>query len=256
MITYLVTYNTPKQLNASLFLNKQLYQALDALYIIDNSDVPELIDKNNAVVQDFDDRFNNITVIHQGKNLGIGPARRLASDHFLGSTKAKYMMYLEDDFIQTEEGHQDSCGFRHNVSKHDLVRFATGVMDKLELDFFKLCFQEVFGNNTQNWAYRNMNEAQKRKYKVNSPDFTPFENIHVVQGTPVITGGIYYCNWPQITSRDFAQHFMLQSEHFYEQHLMATYSLLKHPLKSALLLGSAFKHDRLESYDMKDRKET
>lgn len=261
MIAYLLTYNTPNQLRISLAKNHQLFANLTKIYIIDNSDDDTIIKENIAICQNAIANSLPIQFIHQGQNIGIGPARILASQHFISDTRQPYMMYLEDDFLVNPEGFIDKCSFRNNLNPADIPRFTLKTMETLQLDYLKLSFQEIFGNNNQNWGYYNMDSDQKKQYDSQSlhPEhkiYTPIHHIVFIDGTPIATGNIYYSNWPQVTSRKFCEKFLLKQPDLHEQRITAAYSLLLSSFKSATLIGSAFTHYRTEIYKAGSRKET
>ena len=89
---------------------------------------------------------------------------------------------------------------------------------------------------------------------------TKFNNIKTYQGLPYADGEIYYCNWPQIVSREGNKKMFLDTKwaHPYEQTWMSyIFQQTKDSkIKGSLLLLSPINHDRFFHYDGKQRKES
>ena len=80
------------------------------------------------------------------------------------------------------------------------------------------------------------------------------------RGLPYADGEIYYCNWPQIVSREGNNKMFLETKwaHPYEQTWMSHIfqQTKENKIKGALLLLSPINHDRFHHYDGKQRKES
>ena len=82
---------------------------------------------------------------------------------------------------------------------------------------------------------------------------------HLALKQQIADGEIYYCNWPQIVSKNGNRKMFLETKwkHPYEQTWMShIYKLTaSNHLRSAILLLSPTTHNRFEHYDASDRKE-
>ena len=88
---------------------------------------------------------------------------------------------------------------------------------------------------------------------------TEFKNINILEGLGYITGDIYYCNWPQIISKQGNKTMFINTKWAspFEQTWMSyMYQLTKEgELNGALLLLSPIEHNRFDHYPSKLRRE-
>ena len=89
--------------------------------------------------------------------------------------------------------------------------------------------------------------------------FLNFKNIKSYQGLPYATGEIYYCNWPQIVSREGNKKMFLDTKwaHPYEQTWMSYIyqETVKGTIKPGILLATPTEHNRFEHYSKEERRE-
>jgi len=137
------------------------------------------------------------------------------------------------------------------------------------LDFLKLNFTEFFGDNRYQWAWQNIPESTRSalfpKNKIRTTGTlkevpkTVFHQIGSYKHLPYVLGEIYYCNWPQIVSREGNRKMFLDKkwEHPTEQAWMSHIyqETVKGNIKPGLLLATPTEHDRFDHYPKEDRKE-
>ena len=161
-----------------------------------------------------------------------------------------------------------SSGFRRYHA--NLFNTSLKILNEEGYDFLKLSFSEFFGTNTIQWAWYNVPQFIREQFfteKTSLPQIgtdpnapkTKFNNIKCIDGLPYADGDIYYCNWPQLVSRDGNKKMFIETTwaHPYEQTWMShMFQLSKeNKLKSALLLLSPINHHRFHHYEAKDRRE-
>ena len=147
--------------------------------------------------------------------------------------------------------------------------FFFNVITKEKFDFLKLNFTEFYGDNQKKWAWDNVpGDARRTLFPDNpvknnsNPNSAPeckYENIKSHKGIPYATGEIYYCNWPQLISREGSRKVFLDVkwQYPYEQTWMsyAYQETLKGNIKPGLLLATPTQHDRFEFYPGEQRRE-
>ncbi len=255
---YLVTYNSSLQFKATIDRHLTLIDKDHPLFVIDNSNDESVVKLNYQTVNEVNRQKGHhvATVLYAGTNFGIGGARKLAAKHF-HETGASHMIYLEDDFVYIDPPSHDRCGFTHHVNMAHFWMWNDDLLQKCKfIDYFKYSFSEVFGNNNENWAYKNFNQTQKESFQ-GDPDFSQFRKIDVIMGQPIALGDVYYCNWPHLISQRFSKLMFTNTTTHWEGHWMAQSVLLQQGvnLQCGIVLGSMFLHDRRYNYDIKTRSE-
>jgi hypothetical protein len=261
---YVLTYNSPKQFEELCkSYNKQngfLKQTKN--YLIDNSSDLSTTEEYLRLCKEYN--FEHI----KKDNIGICGGRQFVAEHFQ-STDSKYYIFLEDDMNLCDETYS-VCrnGFLRNVP--GLFSKILKIMDKENYDFLKFSYTEFFGDNGTQWSWYNVPQSVREKYWPEYPNRgnlnidpnaprTKFRNIRTIDGLSYIDGEIYYCNWPQIVSRDGNRKMFLDTKwgHPFEQTWMShIYQLTKeNKIKPALLLCSPINHHRFQHYDGKTRRE-
>jgi hypothetical protein len=267
---YIITYNSPAQLELLLESywghNHFLFPERDnhKKYLIDNS-----IDESTQ--EGYKKLCSKYGLEHIKKdNIGICGGRQLAAEHF-GESDADYMIFLEDDMLLHPKDHSSPCknGFRTCID--DLFVKAHKVIVKEGFDFLKLSFSEFFGDNITQWAWYNVPQEKREEYwpeyselpiyglDQDSPK-TKFNNIGCVDDLPYVDGDIYYCNWPQIVSKEGNKKIFLDTTwaHPFEQTWMShAFQLTKEgKLKGGILLISPINHHRKYHYKAEERVES
>jgi hypothetical protein len=263
---YVLTFNSPKQF-ATLIESMERYDSnilsKTTKFLIDNStdlsttpEYQELCKKHN---------FEHI----KKDNLGICGGRQFIAEHF-DELDLEYMMFFEDDmFFYPHKGEVCKNGFNRFVD--DFYLKVMKIMSKEAFDFLKFSFTEFYGNNSTQWSWYNVPQDKREEYwpdhpklpeiglDPNSPS-TVFENIRILEGLPYASGEIYYCNWPQILSKEGNKKMFLQTKwaHPFEQTWMShIYQLTKDKqINPGLLLLTPIEHDRFDHYSADLRKES
>lgn len=264
---YIVTFNSPKQFE---FTVNKIQNASPEMF--NNSDRYVL---NNSVDDSCDSEYKrlfqkyNFTEFKED-NLGICGGRQFIADHF-DTTSNEYMIFFEDDMGMNDAsfaGQKCENGFSkyHDNLYNDML----GIMDREQYDFIKWSFTEFFGDNTIQWSWYNVPQKVREEVWPNktklpehglekNPPLCNFNNIKSYNGLPYADGEVYYCNWPQIVSKNGNKKMFLETKwaHPYEQTWMSYIyqKTLKGYIRPALLLLSPITHDRFDHYDGDIRRE-
>jgi len=263
---YVLTFNSPKQF-ATLLKSMNAYDP-DVLrkttkFLIDNSTDQSTHTEYKNLCEEYD--FEHI----KKDNLGICGGRQFIAEHF-AETDLEYMMFFEDDmFFYPHKGEVCKNGFNRFAENFYLK--VMRIMSKEGFDFLKFSFTEFFGDNSTQWSWYNVPQNKREEFwpdypklpekglDPNSPK-TVFNNIGNVDGLGYINGEVYYCNWPQIVSKEGSKKMFLDTKwaHPFEQTWMShIYSLTKEEkINAGLLLLSPIEHNRFEHYSSSLRKES
>lgn len=266
---YVLSFNSPKQFET-------LCQSFE-LYDNDFLEKPKKYLVNNSTDKSTDAEYDGLCekygfeTIHKGSNVGICGGRQIVADH--ADKHVDYSMFFEDDMF-FYVGDDEFCknGFRRKIKN-----FYVAVMNIIwneNLDFLKLNFTEFFGNNQKQWAWFNVPQDVREElfpeYPVREGSSTAegpylkYENIKCYNitendGLPYATGEVYYCNWPQVVSKEGNRKMFLETkwEYPYEQTWMSFIyqKTAKGQLSSGVLLATPTEHNRFEFYPKEQRKE-
>jgi hypothetical protein len=93
----------------------------------------------------------------------------------------------------------------------------------------------------------------------NLAPFQKFKNIKSHRHLPYATGDIYYCNWPQVVSKNGNKKMFLDTKwnYPYEQTWMShIYQMtLENKINPGLLLATPTEHNRFVHYKPEERRE-
>ena len=263
---YVITFNSPKQ-----------FETLIESMMIYDSDFLNKTEKfllNNSTDRSTDLIYSQLCDDYgfeeiKKENLGICGGRQFIAEHFQ-ETSNDFMFFFEDDMF-FYLGKEDVCknGFyRHSKN---LFQKTLEICKKENFDFLKLNFTEFYGDNATQWSWYNVPQDVRVKFWPEKPKLpeigldpsaprTKFDSIHVHKSIPYVRGEVYYCNWPQIVTKDGNPKMFLDTvwAHPYEQTWMShMYQLTKKgELSSGLLLLTPTEHNRFEHYDRGLRKES
>ena len=167
-------------------------------------------------------------------------------------------------------GSDEFCknGFRRKIK--DFYNIMMDIIWKENFDFLKWNFSEFFGDNTKQWAWHNVpagvrsqlfpENPVKLTSDPNAAPFLNFKNIKSNRALPYATGEIYYCNWPQVVSREGNKKMFLTTKwgHPFEQTWMSHIyqETLKGNITSGILLATPTEHNRFDFYQGYERKES
>lgn len=262
--SYVIGFNSPEQFDKliqSYYLQPGFFRDTKNI-LLDNS-------TNSKCTEDYLTLCKKYNFEHIKKNnIGICGGRQFVAEHF-DTTEGKYYMFFEDD-MNLYSGADTKCKNGFSRKTDNLFYKIVKIMDKENYDFLKFSFTEFFGDNKTQWAWYNVPQALREKYfpgKIKLPvqgldpnaPMTEFKNVHCVDDLPYIDGEIYYCNWPQIVSREGSRKMFLETKwaHPYEQTWMSHfYQMTKaNKLKGAVLLLSPIHHHRFAHYKPEERRE-
>jgi len=264
---YVLTFNSPKQFETLIesmiqydsdFLNKP------EKYLLDNS-----TDKTTKSQYDVLCEKYNFNYITKGENLGICGGRQYIAEHFQGTDLDAYYFFEDDMFFYPKENEKCRNGFGRMIK--NLFNKSNDILSINSFDFLKLNFSEFYGDNTTQWAWYNVPQNIREKFwpeysqlpkmglDPNAPK-TKFNNITCYQDVPYADGEIYYCNWPQLVSREGNKKMFLDTTWAYphEQTWMShMYQITKEgKLNPAILLLTPTEHNRFDHYSRDLRKES
>lgn len=261
---YVIGYNSPKQFE-TLITSIEIYDKT----MLGKTKKFLL---NNSTNRDTDVSYSHICEKYgfeeiKKDNIGICGGRQFIAEHS-DSNNFDYHIFFEDDmfFYLGEE----------NFCKNGFIRKINDFYDKIlnisiinKFDFLKWNFTEFFGNNTKQWSWYNVPQNVREKNFPENPKksendygkepFLNFKNIKSYNGLPYATGEIYYCNWPQIVSKEGNRKMFLETKwaHPYEQTWMSFIyqETIEGKIKPGLLLATPTEHDRFDHYPGNDRRE-
>jgi hypothetical protein len=261
---YVLTYNSPNQFE-KLCISFEEY---DKNFL----DKTKKFLLNNSVNRETDVAYSYLCEKYgfeeiKKDNIGICGGRQFIAEH-AEENEFDYHFFFEDDMF-FYLGPDEFCrnGFRRKIKN-----FYTTMMDiawNENFDYLKWNFSEFFGDNTKQWAWHNVpagvrsqlfpENPVKINSDVNAAPFLNFKNIKSYRQLPYATGDIYYCNWPQVVSREGNKKMFLDTKwaHPYEQTWMSHIyqETIKNKIKTGILLASPTEHDRFEHYSMEERRE-
>jgi hypothetical protein len=261
---YVITFNSPNQfekLIQSMEMYDKNYLEKTQKYLLNNSTKEEHIPKYNELCEKYG--FEQI----RKNNIGICGGRQFIAEHF-DTTDCDYMLFFEDDMFFYPKYEVCRNGFsRFNP---DLYNKSLQIIKKENLDFLKLNFTELYGDNSTQWSWYNVPQHLREEYwpeksklpvqglDPNAPK-TLFKHIKIHDSVPYAIGEVFYCNWPQIVSRDGNKKMFLDTkwDYPYEQTWMSHMFQLtmKKELFGGILLMSPTEHDRFEYYQAEERRE-
>jgi hypothetical protein len=261
---YVLTYNSPNQFE-KLCLSFETYDNnfLDKpkKYLLNNS-----IDRSTDLAYaELCDRYGFEEI--KKDNIGICGGRQFIAEHS-DENGFDYHFFFEDDMF-FYMGPDEFCrnGFRRKIK--DFYNIVMDIVWNENFDYLKWNFSEFFGDNTKQWAWHNVPAGVRaslfpeKPVKItsdhNMAPFLKFKNIKSYKSVPYATGEIYYCNWPQVVSREGNRKMFLETKwaHPFEQTWMSFIyqETIKGNINPSILLATPTEHDRFEFYPGSERRE-
>ena len=261
---YVLTYNSPKQFE-KLCISFEEY---DKNFLT----VPKKYLLNNSLNHDTDVEYKELCEKYgfeeiKKDNLGICGGRQFISEHS-DENGFDYHFFFEDDMF-FYLGNDEFCrnGFRRKIK--DFFNIIMDIVWDEDFDFLKWNFSEFFGDNSKQWSWHNVPGDVRSKLFPDKPVKTTndveaaphlnYKNIKSKRGLPYATGEIYYCNWPQVVSKEGNKKMFLDTKwaHPYEQTWMSFIyqETIKGNINPAILLATPTEHDRFEHYSSNERRE-
>lgn len=264
---YVITFNSPKQF-ATLIESMLEYDKDFILkpkkYLLNNS-------TDDSTFPEYEKLCNEHNFEHikpESGNLGICGGRQFIAEHF-DKSDSDYMFFFEDDMFFYPKKEVCRNGFNRYVQ--NLYQISLEISQKENFDFLKLNYSEFFGDNGTQWAWYNVPQNVREKFwpeKTKLPEIgfdpnapkTRYNKIVSYKGVPYTNGEVYYCNWPQIVSREGNKKMFLETKwaHPFEQTWMSfMYQLtMEKEINPGLLLITPTEHNRFEFYSKDLRKES
>jgi hypothetical protein len=200
-------------------------------------------------------------------NIGICGGRQFCAEH-ADENGFEYHMFFEDDMF-FYNGTEEFCrnGFKRKVS--NFYESVLQIMETEKFDFLKFNFSEFYGDNRKQWSWHNIPDNVRQELFPENPikddgdiekaPFMKFSSIRSYKGLPYATGEIFYCNWPQIVSKEGNKKMFIDTKYSYpfEQTWMSHFyqDTAKGTLKPGILLATPTEHNRFEFYPREERRE-
>jgi hypothetical protein len=261
---YVLTYNSPSQFE-KLCISFEEY---DKNFL----NKPRKFLLNNSIKKETDVEYARLCEKYgfeeiKKDNIGICGGRQFISEHS-EDNGFDYHFFFEDDMF-FYLGPDEFCrnGFRRKIK--DFYNIMMEIMWKEDFDYLKWNFSEFFGDNTKQWSWHNVPAGVRSQLfpenpiKISSDNnaapFLNFKNIKSYRQLPYASGEVYYCNWPQVVSKEGNKKMFLDTKwaHPFEQTWMSYIyqETIKNNIKPGILLATPTEHDRFEHYSMEERRE-
>jgi hypothetical protein len=264
---YVITFNSPNQFKTlidSMNAYDKNFLEMPKKFLLNNSTDHSTFEEYDQLCKEYD--FEHI--VPEGGNLGICGGRQFIAEHF-DKTDLDYMHFFEDDmFFYTEVG---VCRNGYNRYVENFYLKTLEIIHREEFDFMKLNYTEFFGDNGTQWAWYNVPQSVRDEYWPNNkrlPELgldpnapkTAFHLVQSYQGIPYGVGEIYYCNWPQIVSKEGNKKMFLETTWArpFEQTWMSYIyqEMKKDRIFAGILLMTPTEHNRFDHYERSLRKES
>lgn len=261
---YVLTFNSPDQFTTlckSMNMYDRSILSRTKKFLINNSTDKSTREKYVEACQEYG--FEMI----EKDNIGICGGRQFIAEH-AEENELDYHMFFEDDmFFYT--GTDDRC-------RNGFVRKIDNFLSKLmaiawneNFDYLKFNFSEFYGDNQRQWAWHNVPGDVRMELFPESPvkseanlgdfPYMKYTSIRSMGNLAYATGDIYYCNWPQVVSRQGNKKMFLDVKwnHPYEQTWMSYIyqETVKGNIKTGILLATPTEHDRFFNYPGEERRE-
>lgn len=264
---YVIGFNSPKQL--STLIESMIQYDRDFIdkpkkYLLNNSTDRTTDEQYIKICQEFD-----FEIIWKNENLGICGGRQFIAEHFEESGYDFCWFFEDDMFFYPNKNEVCRNGFNRYVEK--LYEKSLKIVNKENFDFLKLNYSEFFGDNATQWSWYNVPQVVREEFwpeKTKLPEHgldpnapkAKYNNILSFEGVPYVNGEIYYCNWPQVVSKEGNKKMFLETKwaHPFEQTWMSYMyqETKKGNLNPGLLLLTPTEHNRFEHYAAGLRKES
>ena len=260
---YILTYNSPEQLEALLYsfkLTDSDFLTKPQIILINNS-------TNLDTTKDYQDLCDRYQIEHIKKdNLGICGGREFVAKHF-NQSDYDYYIFFEDDMLLFPPANLH-CQEQMPIYIDKLFNKSLEIIHQEQYDYLKLSYSEFFGTNRKQWAWCNINDSVAEKYypgldrterdQLTAPD-TVRHTVKFHKGLQYYEGEYHYCNWPLWFTKIGNYKLFLETplQHPYEQTRMAiSFSMIKEQkIKVACLALSPINHHRFAHYSAEERKE-
>ena len=261
---YVIAFNFPKQFETLC----RSFEEYDRNFL----DKPKKFLLNNSTDHSSDEEFARLCTQYgfteiKKDNIGICGGRQFCAEH-AEENGFDFHFFFEDDMF-FYNGKDQFCrnGFRRIIP--DFYNIVLHIAWNEQFDFLKWNFSEFFGDNRKQWAWHNIpadvransfpENPVKEDNDVEKAPFLRYDKIKSHRGLPYATGEVYYCNWPQVVSREGNKKMFLNTKwaHPYEQTWMSYIyqETIKGNINPGILLATPTEHNRFEHYSREERRE-
>ena len=263
---YVITFNSPNQFETlikSMLIYDEDYITKPKKFLLDNSTDLTTTEEYRKICVLYG--FEHI----KKENLGICGGRQFIAEHADENGFDFYLFFEDDMFFYN--GNEQTCKNGFNRYVKNLYGKSLDIVIKENYDFIKLNYTEFYGDNGTQWSWYNVpqdvrekNWPENKKLPVrgldpNAPK-TKFTKIVSYKNIPYASGDVYYCNWPQIVTKEGNKKMFLNTKWArpFEQTWMSHIyqETIKGNITSGLLLITPTEHNRFEHYDGSLRKES
>jgi hypothetical protein len=263
---YVITFNSPKQFET--LITSMIDYDTDFLdkpkkFLLDNSSDLSTTEKYLELCKKYG--FEHI----KKDNLGICGGRQFIAEHS-EENGFDFHFFFEDDMF-FYNGKETVCRNGFNRYTKNLYRKVLDIIKQEGFDFVKMNYTEFYGDNGTQWSWYNVPQSVREQFwpeksslpvrglDPNAPK-TKYEKIISYEGIPYTSGDVYYCNWPQVVTREGNKKMFLNTTwaHPFEQTWMSHIyqETKKGNIKPGLLLTTPTEHNRFEFYEGHLRKES
>jgi FkbM family methyltransferase len=264
---YVIGFNSPNQFETlikSMLEYDKDFIGKPKKYLLNNSTDRSTDIKYIELCNQYD-----FTLIWPKENLGICGGRQFIAEHFEENGFDAYYFFEDDMFFYPKKGDVCRNGFNRYVT--NLYNNVKTIVETECYDFLKLNFSEFFGDNSTQWSWYNVPQIVREELFPNNKILpvsgldpnapkTKFNNIKSLNGISYTDGEVFYCNWPQIVTKEGNKKMFLTTkwDRPFEQTWMSYIyqETLKGNINPALLLLTPTEHNRFEHYSHDLRKES
>ena len=263
---YVITFNSPKQFQTlidSMLLYDNNFIERPKKFLLDNSSDLSTTEEYSVICEKYG--FEHI----KKDNLGICGGRQFIAEH-ANENNFDFYFFFEDDMFFFN-GKEQVCRNGFNRYVKDLYNKVLTITKNENYDFLKMNYSEFYGDNGTQWSWYNVPQSVREQFwpeksslpvrglDPNAPK-TKFTKIVSHEGLPYASGEIYYCNWPQVVTKEGNKKMFLNTTwaHPFEQTWMSFIyqETKKGNITSGLLLTTPTEHNRFEFYEGHLRKES
>ncbi|WP_341226052.1 WlaTC/HtrL family glycosyltransferase [uncultured Arcticibacterium sp.] len=262
---YIITYNSPKQLEtliASMRMYDEHFITKPKWILLNNS-------TDKSTFPEYEKLCKTYNIEHiQKDNIGICGGRQWVAEHAAENDFDYYFFFEDDMFFYNGERQTCRNGFARKIDQ--LYRKSLQIIKNENFDFLKLNFTEFYGDNQLQWSWHNVPQQIREEFFKDKPEkisndtsdapYLKFSNIKVTNGLPYATGEVFYCNWPQIVSKEGNKKMFLEVkwDRPYEQTWMSHIyqETVKNNIKPGILLATPTEHNRFDFYPVEERRES
>jgi hypothetical protein len=261
---YVIGFNFPNQLDTLC----KSFEAYDKNFL----EKPKKYLLNNSTDRSTDQAFAELCQKYDFEeikkdNIGICGGRQFCAEH-ADENGFEYHMFFEDDMF-FYNGIEEFCrnGFKRKIQNfYDTVMH---IVKTEKFDFLKFNFSEFYGDNTRQWSWHNIPDNVRQELFPENPartdgdilkaPYMKYNSIKSYKGVPYATGEVFYCNWPQVVSREGNRKMFIETKYSYpfEQTWMSHFyqDTVRGKLNPGILLATPTEHNRFEFYTKEERRE-